>query len=167
MKKLSLLILTSLIIINVLTAQNTNLQIKQKLYDPSANAKVDIANALKKADSERKHVLIQIGGNWCGWCILLDKKLNSNDTLKNTLLNNFVVYHLNYSSENTNADILASLDFPQRFGFPVLIVLDSKGKRLHTQNTSYLEEGKGHNTKKVLAFLNNWSPSALDQNRYQ
>lgn len=167
MKRLSLLVLSSLITINVLTAQNTTLQSKKKLYNPSANAKVDIANTLKRAESERKHVLIQIGGNWCGWCILLDRKLNSNDTLKNALMNNFIVYHLNYSSENKNADILASMGYPQRFGFPVLIVLDSKGNRLHTQNTSYLEEGKGHNTKKVLAFLNNWSPSALDKNRYR
>ena len=166
MERLILLILSILIISNVVLAQNTTVQMKGKLYSPSANAKVDIANALKKAESEGKHVLIQIGGNWCGWCILLDRKLNSNDTLKSALMNNFIVYHLNYSSENYNADILASLGFPQRFGFPVLVVLDSKGNRLHTQNTSYLEEGKGHHTKKVLAFLNNWSPSALDKHQY-
>ena len=166
MERLILLILSILIISNVVLAQNTAVQIKEKLYSPSANAKVDIANALKKAESEGKHVLIQIGGNWCGWCILLDRKLNRNDTLKSALMNNFIVYHLNYSSKNYNADILASLGFPQRFGFPVLVILDSKGNRLHTQNTSYLEEGKGHHTKKVLAFLNNWSPAALDKHQY-
>ena len=70
MERLILLILSILIISNVVLAQNTAVQIKEKLYSPSANAKVDIANALKKAESEGKHVLIQIGGNWCGWCIL-------------------------------------------------------------------------------------------------
>ena len=100
MERLILLILSILIISNVVLAQNLSVQIKEKLYSPSANAKVDIANALNKAENEGKHVLIQIGGNWCGWCILLDRKLNSNDTLKSVLINNFIVYHLNYSSKS-------------------------------------------------------------------
>ena len=37
---------------------------KPKLYDPSADAKAEIAQAIKKAKTENKHVLIQVGGNW-------------------------------------------------------------------------------------------------------
>ena len=114
MERLILLILSILIISNVVLAQNTAVQIKEKLYSPLANAKVDIANALKKAESEGKHVLIQIGGNWCGWCILLDRKLNSNDTLKSALMNNFIVYHLGIYSffiSNVNKKIFYSFVF--------------------------------------------------------
>ena len=42
---------------------------KSTLYNPEANAKMDIENALKKAKAEHKFVLLQGGGNWCPWCI--------------------------------------------------------------------------------------------------
>lgn len=37
----------------------------QKIYNPDANAKKDIENVIAKAKKEGKHVLIQVGGNWC------------------------------------------------------------------------------------------------------
>jgi len=37
---------------------------KPQLYDPMANADKDIAEAVKKAKAENKHVFLQVGGNW-------------------------------------------------------------------------------------------------------
>ena len=120
-----------------------------KLYNPSADAKKDISNVIAQAKKENKHVFLQIGGNWCGWCIAFDKKVNENEELKKILNDNYVIYHLNYSNENTNSEILKELGYPQRFGFPVFVILDSDGNRLHTQHSAYLEEGKGHSVEKV------------------
>jgi len=164
MKKLIFLFLLCTAV--TLNAQNTE-SAKPKLYNPAANAKADIEAAVKKAAQESKHVLLQIGGNWCSWCILFHNKVSSNDTLKTALENNYVAYHLNYSPENKNEDILASLGYPERFGFPVFVILDGKGNRLHTQNSVYLEQGKGHSTSAVLEFFNHWSPKAIDPRTYQ
>ena len=79
---------------------------------------------------------------------------------------NYVVYHLNYSKENKNEKLLAKYGFPQRFGFPVFLILNEKGELIHTQNSGYLEEGKSYNTKTVIGFLNDWSPKALDPKQY-
>jgi thioredoxin-related protein len=157
MKKITLL-LSCLLIFAAGFAQTTS---QPKLYDPAANAKEDIAAAVKKAAASGKHVFLQMGGNWCGWCIAFDKLVKSNDTLKNYLAGNYEVVHVNYSQENKNEAVFASLDHPERFGFPVFVILDSKGQRIHTQNSEYLEEGKGHSSKKVLQFFKHWSPSAL------
>lgn len=135
---------------------------KVNLYNPNANAKADIAAAIKKAKAEGKHVMIQAGGNWCGWCILFDKKVQAESTLKKALDDNYVSYHLNFSKENRNEAVFASLGYPERFGFPVFIVLDGNGKRLHTQNSVYLEEGKGHNAKKIMGFFRDWSYKAVN-----
>ena len=153
--------------INGFVAQDMIMPKNKKLYDPTSDAKVEIANAVKKAKKEGKHVFLQIGGNWCGWCIAFDKKVKSNDTLQTAMGKNFVVYHVNYSKENKNLDVLASLGFPQRFGFPVFVILDEEGNRIHTQNSTYLEEGKGHSTQKTLNFFNNWSPTAIDPKKNQ
>ena len=166
MKK-TVLLITSILLVHILQAQDSETSKEIKLYNPDDDAKLEIQMAVQIADIEGKHVLLQIGGNWCSWCILFDKKVKSNDTLRTVLEKSYVIYHVNYSKENKNEEVLATLGYPQRFGFPVFVVLDDKGNRLHTQNSAYLEEGRGHSTQKVLAFFNNWSPSALDPKQYE
>lgn len=133
---------------------------KVNLYNPKANAKEDIAKAVAKAKAEGKNVMIQAGGNWCGWCILFDKKVKATPKLKNMLDKNYVSVHLNYSSENKNEEVFKELGSPERYGFPVFIVLDENGKVIHTQDSAVLEEGKGHSTKKVMDFFKKWRPKS-------
>ena len=141
-------------------------QTKPTLYHPEADAAAELDAAIKKAGEQGKHVFIQAGGNWCGWCIRFHQLVDANDTLKTYLNQHYEVVHLNYSPENKNEEVLARLDYPQRFGFPVFIILDSKGRRIHTQNSAYLEEGKGHSSKKVLNFFKDWSPEAVNPASY-
>jgi hypothetical protein len=63
---------------------------------------------------------------------------------------------------------LARYGFPQRFGFPVFLILDGNGKLLHTQNSAYLEDGnKSYKKEVVMGFLGDWSPTALDPGQYK
>ena len=56
--------------------------------------------------------------------------------------------------------MFAKYGYAQRFGFPVFIILDGKGGRVHTQNSAYLEDGKkSYDPEKVLDFLEQWSRS--------
>lgn len=95
------------------------------------------------------------------------KYVHENETIDSTLTANYVFVLLNYSRENKNLDILAELEYPQRFGFPVFVILDDEGKRIHTQNSAYLEKDKSYDEKKVLQFLKHWSPAAVDPENYQ
>lgn len=142
-------------------------QDKFNLYNPQADAKKEISDAVAKAKAENKHVFIEIGGNWCGWCKLFFELTSRDEDLKNYLAANYETVYLNYSKENTNSEVLAGLDFPQRFGFPVFVILDGNGKRLHTQNSGYLEDGEGHSKAKVLEFLQQWSPDAVNPEKYK
>ena len=132
------------------------------LYDPAANAEKDIAYAVMVAKSKKKNVLIQAGGNWCGWCIEFHRFSNADTAIKKIIDNNYVVYHLNYSKENKNEPTFKKLGFPDRFGFPVFIILNEKGERIHTQNSEYLEDGKkSYDAGKVSSFLQGWTPRAV------
>lgn len=132
-----------------------------RLYNPAANATRDIANLVQKAKAEKKHVLVQVGGNWCVWCYRFNAFVQTDTLLRQIAKNSFLIYHLNYSKENKNLDVLAKLGYPQRFGFPVLVVLDADGNRLHTQDSGLLEKGNGYDRDKVLGFFSNWAPTAL------
>jgi len=158
---------TILILLVLLGFQALNAQEKFNVYDPEADAIQDLRKAVVEATHANKHVFVQIGGNWCGWCKLFHELTTSDEELKNYISENYVVVHVNYSKENTNEKALARLDYPQRFGFPVFVILDGNGNRIHTQNSGYLEEGKGHSKEKVMEFLQQWSPAALNPENYK
>ena len=157
-------ILATLIFLLAVTGSQAQ---EKKLYDPSENAEKEIEYALSVARSKNKHVLIQAGGNWCKWCIEFNRFSKADSGVNAIIEKNYVVYHLNWSPENENKKVFAKYGFPQRFGFPVFLVLDGKGNLLHTQNSAYLEEGKGYNKPVVVEFFQQWSPSALDPANYK
>jgi thioredoxin-related protein len=131
------------------------------VYNPILNGTIQVNNAAKEAMTNEKHLLLIIGGNWCKWCRMFDKFSHENAKIDSALTANYVVVHINYSKENENEELLKTLEYPQRFGFPVFVVLNADGRRLHTQNTAYLEDGQGYSEKKVLGFLNDWSVKSL------
>lgn len=144
---------------------------KVTIYDPMANAESQINEAVKKANLEQKHVLLKIGGNWCIWCARLHSFFNTDKMLDSLLKADYVMVNINYSPENKNLKILKQLDYPQRFGFPVLVILDGKGKRLHTQDSGLLEAPKEisstyYDRDKVAGFLKNWKYAALKPANY-
>jgi len=140
---------------------------KFNLYKPTENANAELNKAIKLAAEKGKHVFVQIGGNWCVWCARFHEFINMDKQIDSLIKAEYIVYHLNYSSDNRNADILTRFGYPQRFGFPVFIILNGKGEKLHIQNSEYLEQDKSYNKRKVMEFLEQWSPSALDPARYK
>lgn len=140
---------------------------KFNLYKPDDDAKKEIESAIKQAKESGKHVMLQIGGNWCVWCARFNDFVTNDKSLDSSLNANYVVYHLNYSKENKNLDILKKYSFPQRFGFPVFLVLNENGDLLHTQTSWYLEAGKGYDKEKAAAFFNDWGKKAFDPEQYK
>lgn len=154
------------IVFSFLSASSQDLT-KFKLYKPEENANAAIAAAVKKATDAGKHVMVQIGGNWCIWCARFNEFVTNDKFLDSLVKSNYIVYHLNYSKENTNKDVLTKYAFPQRFGFPVFLVLNEKGELLHTQTSWYLESGKNYDKEKVTAFFNDWAKKAFDPVQYK
>lgn len=137
---------------------------KPKVYDENADAKTQIAAAVAKAKKENRRVLIQWGGNWCSWCLLLHKTMTSDSAISRELLYEYVVVHVDAGKDDKNVDLIKSYGGPADLAFPHLTVLDADGKVIVNQETGSLEkkdangestlgEGMGHDTKKVLAFL--------------
>ena len=141
-------------------------QEKAAPYNPNADAKADLKNAIAKAKAENKHVLVQVGGNWCSWCMKFHKMATTDAKIDSIIKADYVYILLNYSKENKNLDVLKTYQNPQRFGFPVFLVLDGNGKLLHTQDSGFLELDKGYDPKKVSTFLRQWNFKALDPKNY-
>jgi len=140
---------------------------EKNIYNPSANAAADITAAVKEAKAQKKHVLIQAGGNWCHWCLEFNRFCKADPQIDSLLQSDYIIYHLNYSTENKNKDILAKYGFPQRFGFPVFIILDENGNEIHIQDSEYLEHNASYAKDKVMGFLSAWNYRATDPASYE
>jgi thioredoxin-related protein len=156
-------IITSLLILASILVYS---QEKANVYNPNADATADIKGAIAKAKAGKKHVLIQVGGNWCPWCIKFHKMATTDAKIDSIIKADYVYILLNYSKENKNLPILKTLQYPQRFGFPVFVILDGEGKLLHTQDSGFLGLDKGYDPKKVATFLKGWNFKALDPINY-
>ena len=161
-------ILVSLILL--LAVININAQNKKLYYDEEINGMEQIDQAITRAQSEGKFVICQVGGNWCPWCLRFADFITNDSTISQVIDNSFVYIHVNYNPRKSQDGVekaeqvktmLQRLNHPERFGFPVFVVLDETGKVVHIQDSSFLEEGNGYHQKKVLRFFNNWTPKAV------
>ena len=141
----------------------------KRVYNEQIDPLEQIDAALLQAKSEGKFVIVQLGGNWCPWCLRFADFITNNEEISQLVAQNFVYIHVNYHPRKSKeagkaeqtAELLKRLGNPARFGFPVFVVLNGQGKVLHIQDSSFLEEGKSYNQAKVLRFLKNWTPQAV------
>jgi thioredoxin-related protein len=154
-------IFISILMIMIASVSAKGQAIETKIYNPYADAAKEINEAKKKAKAEKKNILIQAGGNWCGWCIEFNHFCKTDPQIDSILKADYIIYHLNYSPENKNEALMAKYGYPQRFGFPVFLILDENGTRLHTQNSAYLEQGRSYSKQKVMEFLEQWNRKSV------
>lgn len=85
--------------------------------------------------------------------------LNTHPEISKIVQANYLVVLIDVDRGH-NADVVKRYGDPTRFGLPVLVVLDSDGAPLTTQDTGKLEEGDHHDPGKVIAFLEKWKRPA-------
>ena len=132
-------------------------EFRPNIYDESADGSKQIADALVTAKNEQKHVLLQLGANWCSWCHTLHTLLQTDKGVAEKLKDNYVLVMIDVNKEHNKATD-EKYGRPTDLGMPVFVVLDADGKQLTTQETGSLEEGDHHNSEKVMAFLEKWAP---------
>ena len=126
-----------------------------KPFDPTRDSTKDLHAAVEQAQKEHKNILMDVGGNWCGWCIVLDRMLHEDAELHELLEKNYVLLHVNFSKENENLNFLGA--YPKATGYPAWYVLSPTGKLLKAEDTSELEQthnlDAGYNKATVRTFL--------------
>lgn len=137
------------------------------IYDEAANAKEQIQSALAKAKEENRRVLIQWGGNWCGWCHHLHQLMKSDNEIARKLMYEYVVVLVDVGHMDKNQELAKRYEADlEKNGVPFLTVLDAEENVLVNQETSILEredkDDPGHKPEAVLEFLTKYEAEPLD-----
>jgi thioredoxin-related protein len=120
-------------------------------FDPRRDAAADLVEALTRAVAEGKRVIVDVGGEWCAWCHILDRFIAANEDVRSLIDAGFVWVKVNYSPENRNERLLSR--WPKVEGYPHLFVLDGQGRVLRSQASAQLEGGRTYDKAKMLRFL--------------
>jgi thioredoxin-related protein len=127
-------------------------------YDPSRDPAADLKAAVSQARQENKRILLEVGGEWCIYCRILNKMILDNEKLDRSLHDRFVVVKVNFSGEVKNEAFLSQ--YPKIPSYPHLFVLDKDGKFLLSQTPDDFMQGDKYVPDLLLAFLEKWGPPA-------
>ncbi|MEE8428858.1 MAG: thioredoxin family protein [Gammaproteobacteria bacterium] len=124
-------------------------------YDPARDPFSDGRAALQLAGETGRRVLIEVGGNWCSWCHVLERFLDQHPSVRTKLHETFVLLKVNVDDENDNSEFLSA--FPKAMGYPHMYITENDGSIVHSQDTAeFLHDGK-YSEPQFLAFLARWS----------
>lgn len=168
-------LLRSLAIILFITCQMSCVtsfaQAPGKPYDDNQDIRSDLKRATALAKKENRHVLVQFGGNWCPWCLRFHQMAHGARSIDSLLKADYIYMLATVPQDKKKRDyqLFREFSYPNRFGYPVFVVLNGDGKLLHIQDSGILEhcEVKGYDTAKVVTFLKMWNVKALDPATYE
>lgn len=123
-------------------------------YDPKRNGELDIARAELDAERLHKKVLIFVGGEWCALCVALERTFTKSPRLTSIMNGSFVVVYVDVGDENTNECVRRNL--PNASTYPMVYVLDAKGKVLTSHDPVDWQSFEGFDSKRIEVFLRSW-----------
>jgi thiol-disulfide isomerase/thioredoxin len=133
------------------------LKLNPSLYNPQADAKLEIKEALEKAGHEHKNVILVFGGNWCYDCHVLDLAFHHPE-IEPRLKAHYIVVHVDIGEYDKNLDLAERYQVPLKKGVPALAVLASDGRLLYSQQAGEFEAARSLAPEDVIAFLKKWQP---------
>jgi thioredoxin 1 len=123
-------------------------------YDETANAKVEIRQALAAAKAHRGKVLVIFGANWCEDCRALDRALKA-DKSASLLAAEFAVVKVDVGRFDRNLDVVAAYGNPTKKGIPAAVVLSVENQVLYATRAGELADARRMSVGGIYEFFEN------------
>jgi thiol-disulfide isomerase/thioredoxin len=126
-------------------------------YDESANADAAVADAFARAQKSHKRVLIDLGGNWCGDCIVLANIMQLPE-VKAFVVSHFEVVVIDVGRETKNLQIPARFGVSLAGGVPTVLIVEPNGKTLvDSGHIAALEDARHMTPQGIADWLAQWA----------
>ena len=124
----------------------------------------DFENALEKARTSNKRIIVDIYTDWCGWCKKMDHDVYGNSEIKKIIDGNFILVKLdaecgdklNYNGKQYTEEELA--EYFEATGYPTTVFLEPDGKLIEFKYNNIIFKNipgyfKAKDFKKILNFI--------------
>jgi thiol:disulfide interchange protein len=131
--------------------------VERKPYDEAANAVAAVDAAFARAKKNGKRVLIDLGGNWCGDCVVL-ANIMALPEMKPFLAKHFEIVTVDVGRLDKNLSVPARFGITKRLeGVPSVLIADPDGKLVNPGNVSALADARHMSPQAVADWLAQWT----------
>ena len=121
-------------------------------YNETANARLEIKQALTRAAATRTSVIVVFGANWCPDCRILDLAIKK-AACASLLARDFQIVKVNVGHFDKNLDIAKSYGVPLAKGIPAVAILSSQNKVLYVTREGELANARDMGDTGIYEFF--------------
>jgi thiol-disulfide isomerase/thioredoxin len=126
-------------------------------FDASLDAEAQLARGLARARVTGRLLLVELGGNWCADCRLLDGVMALPEV--STFVDaHFVEVHIDVGRMDRNLQIPARYGVKNLVGVPSVLVIDRDGRLLNFGHTAALADARTMTPQALADWLAQWTP---------
>jgi thioredoxin 1 len=129
-------------------------------YNETADAKLDIKQALAQASIAKTPVIVVFGANWCGDCKMLNKAMKTGSSAP-LLSHDFQIVKVNVGRFDKNLDIAKSYGVPLEKGIPAVVILSNQDQVLYATREGELADARRMGESGIYEFFKRVTASAL------
>ena len=122
------------------------------VYDESADAPTQVAQALAKAKADNKQLMIVFGANWCGDCKMLDGEFKK-PALKDLLDKNYVIVKVDVNRFDKNLDVVKPYGEVIKKGIPSIVIATPANQLVYATNGGELADARKMGEAGVATFF--------------
>jgi thioredoxin 1 len=128
-------------------------------YNETADAKLEIKQALTQAATTNTPIVIVFGANWCGDCKALDSAMK-NGASAPLLSRDFKIVKVNVGHWDKNLDVAKEYGVPLEKGIPAVAIISTKSEVLYVTREGELANAARMGDKGIYEFFKRVSAEA-------
>jgi protein disulfide-isomerase len=129
-------------------------------YNETADAKLEIKQALTQAATTQTPIIIVFGANWCGDCKMLDSAMKTGASAP-LLSRDFKIVKVNVGHWDKNLDVAKTYGVPLEKGIPAVAIISAKNEVLYVTREGELANARSMGDKGIYEFFKRVTAEAL------
>jgi protein disulfide-isomerase len=129
-------------------------------YNETADAKLEIKQALTQASAAKTPVIVVFGANWCGDCKMLDSAMK-NGASAPLLSRDFKIVKVNVGHFDKNLDVAKSYGVPLEKGIPAVAIISTKNEVLYATRDGELADARKMGDNGIYEFFKRVTASSM------
>jgi thioredoxin 1 len=128
-------------------------------YNETADAKLEIKQALTQAATAKIPVIVVFGANWCGDCRALDTAMK-NGASAPLLSRDFKIVKVDVGQMDKNLDVARSYGVPLEKGIPAVAIISTNNEVLYATRAGELTDARKMGDNGIYEFFKRVTASA-------